>query len=203
MLRSHLKISFSSKLAEGSTLQLVSLCCYCDKKVVKKVKCRNCGSIYHKSCSNRKICCNKQEIIPESENLTSEEFEDNLTNDALFETLKFENKLLIQLNSELTSNNKLLKERILTLEEELSTHKNKNQSTSKTNEGKNEQEINMEKIKDIISLELQNYFNKYQSIINKDNLQENAHNDNNKQKMASEINVNKGQKTQDNRINLE
>lgn len=61
----------------------------------------------------------------------------------------------------------------------------------------------MEKIKDIISLELQNYFNKYQSIINKDNLQENAHNDNNKQKMASEININKGQKTQDNRINLE
>lgn len=103
------------------------LCKYCDKKVIKRTKCINCGASFHKSCSTRLACCKNQELSSETEdmaeNLTSEEGGKNSINNILIESLKFENKILMELNHELKVNNELLKEKIQTLEGELNKNK--------------------------------------------------------------------------------
>ena len=90
---------------------------------MKSVKCANCETIFHKSCSTRKICCNNQEIVNNPGNITFDEQEDEITNDSLLESLKVENNLLKELNVELRTNNQLLKEKIATLEGELNKQK--------------------------------------------------------------------------------
>lgn len=179
-------------MAESLAAQRVSMCNYCERKVVKSVKCANCETIFHKSCSARKICCNNQEIVNNPGNITFDEQEDEITNDSLLESLKVENNLLRELNVELRTNNQLLKEKIATLEGEL----NKQKSNLNTELEENSSlERNIETIKDIINKEVQTFFKSH----NQNFIHGNTPTNNEKQhkKIYSSINSSKQQKTKE------
>ena len=109
-------------MADSENTQVISLCNYCGRKVIKKVECTNCGATFHGSCSARKVCCSKQVFIQEKsqENLSTK-CEDESTTEIIIESLKWENKLLMELNKELKDSNLLLKNKIHSLEKQLDT----------------------------------------------------------------------------------
>lgn len=135
-------------------------CEYCEKKVINKVKCMSCGAVFHKSCYSRKKCCNKQDISKDIQvNITYDDNDAGNTNENPMESLKYENKLLNELNSELKLTNNLLKEKILTLEEKLNCLKSSMVKTSE-NLATSKEERNSEFMKNLIQEEVQSYFRK-------------------------------------------
>lgn len=154
-------------MTDMSDTQLITLCKYCEKKVIKKVKCANCAAAFHKSCSTRKICCEKQELQKEIQENISEDSEDESINEILMESLKFENKLLVDLNKELKDMNNLLKEKIIDLENKLNSLEKPtiNPFEQYTKEGKNS-----ELIRRIIKTEVESYFNIHKNDIKNNNM---------------------------------
>lgn len=113
-----------------------------------------------------------------------------MVDDALLESLKFENKLLTELNQELKDNNRLLKDKLFTLEAELKTHKENSSTSVELSEHKDY----LNKIKEIISKELQNYFTQFNNN-NNYNIHENIQTNNKKQQKI--MNEDKQQKIND------
>lgn len=149
-------------MVDSQHMQVKSLCSYCSRKVIKKVICINCGATFHESCSNRKICCNKQEFAPVklSENSDVNNDED-LSTEIILESLKNENKLLTDLNEELKGINKLLKEKVHTLEESLNKLNKLNPGNAQTQQTLSED--NLITLKTYLTNEIKTFFDCYSS----------------------------------------
>lgn len=113
-------------------------CGYCNSKVTKKyVKCKKCGSVYHKSCATTKknaqetdvpgviVCCVENEVRETTENKS--------TKIAILEEEKAvlleDNYLLRRLLKEMEENNILLEEKISTMEREIFINKRSDNKT--------------------------------------------------------------------------
>lgn len=155
-------------MADRPDTQLQARCKYCEKKVIKKIKCVNCGAAFHKSCSARKICCDKQELSKETQDdFPSEDSDEESTNEVLLiESLKSENKILIDFNTELKDMNKLLKEKILILEDKiksLTINRFEEHIVQEKNEAKNNE------IRNLIKKEVDAFFSANRNETTKNN----------------------------------
>lgn len=125
-------------------------CDYCEKKVVKKVKCVECGVYFHKSCATRKKCCRNQVIMDENNDLDEEVNSDLLT---LIDSLKEEKEQLIEVNKELREVNLLYRQKIDTLESQM-------------------KKVSFDVIEELIKNQIGKYLNSGNTAINKNAYQE-------------------------------
>lgn len=100
---------------------LERLCGFCKKPVVlKKVKCINCETYFHKSCSTKKTkkCCDKQSFEEDNLQIETQGEMEVLTDSIIEESISRENELLKEINKELKEHIKLLKDKVKYLETE-------------------------------------------------------------------------------------
>ena len=125
------------KLADEESDSLNILCNFCKKPAVnRRVKCMNCATTFHKSCSIKKTkkCCDKQLYIDEDKQKEIEDIQVPSDDPTMEKSVTLENKLLKEMNRDLRENILLLKEKIGHLEAEnfeLKVTKNKETDNQK------------------------------------------------------------------------
>lgn len=93
------------------------------RAVNKRIKCKNCETYFHNSCEKKKTkkCCENEEFISEKpvkstqkddfdQGQVNDEAEDKLSLEVLYQSISFENKLLVDLNKDLKNQVKDLQE---------------------------------------------------------------------------------------------
>lgn len=137
---------------------LERLCGFCKKPVVlKKVKCINCETYFHKSCSIKKTkkCCDKQNFEDDNLQIETQGDMEVLTDSIIEESISRENELLKEINKELKEHVKLLKDKVKCLEIE---NTNLKENLNGKYESTNIQKEMLEAIKNELTCLLENKF---------------------------------------------
>ncbi|KAJ3657792.1 hypothetical protein Zmor_009572 [Zophobas morio] len=117
-----------------STARDKQICAICTRPAVKKrMNCVNCKQYVHNSCALKKKCCENQKLLSEAVYDSEEEPEPEQTKDVEEVITKNEATLLKMENRELREQNKILRKRVLYLQDEVDAY----QDGKFTNDEKN------------------------------------------------------------------